>query len=87
VTNLNAQKLEDIDQAITNYKALKLKVAISELDLRWQAPGADNWDKASAAKPPPTPEARRTSRCLRQLFALFRNIAMPSIGSHSGTQR
>ncbi len=39
VTNINAQKLEQIDQAIEDYKALKLRVAISELDLTMAGAG------------------------------------------------
>ena len=39
VTNLNAQKFEQIEQAIENYKALKLKVAITELDVTMTGAG------------------------------------------------
>jgi GH35 family endo-1,4-beta-xylanase len=39
VTGMNAQKLEQIDQAIENYKKLGLKVAITELDLTMSGAG------------------------------------------------
>jgi GH35 family endo-1,4-beta-xylanase len=39
VTGLNARKLEEIEQAIVNYKNLKLKVAITELDVTMTGQG------------------------------------------------
>jgi GH35 family endo-1,4-beta-xylanase len=39
VTGMNAQKLEQIEQAIENYKKLGLKVAITELDLTMSGTG------------------------------------------------
>jgi endo-1,4-beta-xylanase len=50
VTNLNAQKFEDIERAITNYKALRLKIAISELDVTLTGAAAGNSDAVSVAK-------------------------------------
>jgi GH35 family endo-1,4-beta-xylanase len=48
--NLNAQKLEDIEQAITSYKTLKLKVAITELDLTMTGAGGGTTGARSAGR-------------------------------------
>ncbi|HTG75192.1 MAG TPA: endo-1,4-beta-xylanase, partial [Terriglobia bacterium] len=73
VANLNAQKLEDIDRAITNYKALQLKVAVSELDLTMTgAGGGQLGDRRGAPAAPPTPEALAAQAdAYAKLFALF----------------
>jgi len=74
VTNLNAQKLEDIDQAITNYKALKLKVAISELDLTMAGAGGGQLGQGQRGQTaPPSPEALAAQAdAYGKLFALFK---------------
>ena len=73
VTNLNAQKLEDIEQAITNYKALKLKVAISELDLTMTGGGGGQLGRGQRGETtPPSPEALAAQAdAYGKLFALF----------------
>jgi hypothetical protein len=73
VTNLNAQKLEQIDQAIENYKALKLKVAITELDVTMT--GAGGGQLGGGQRGTVTPPRQKRSRrkrmpmpdCLRYL--------------------
>jgi GH35 family endo-1,4-beta-xylanase len=68
VTNMNAQKLEQIEQAIEDYKALKLKVAISELDLTMA--GAGGGQRGAAV--PATPEALAAqAAAYARLFTLF----------------
>jgi GH35 family endo-1,4-beta-xylanase len=73
VTNLNAQKLEDIDKAITNYKALKLKVAISELDVTLTGAGGGQLGRGQRGNTaPPEPEALAAQAdAYSKLFALF----------------
>jgi GH35 family endo-1,4-beta-xylanase len=73
VTNLNAQKLEDIDKAITNYKALKLKVAITELDVTLTGAGDGQLGRGQRGNTtPPEPEALAAqAEAYGKLFALF----------------
>lgn len=73
VTNLNTQKLEDIDQAITNYKTLKLKIAISELDLTMTGAGGGQLGRGQRGNAtPPSPEALAAQAdAYAKLFALF----------------
>jgi GH35 family endo-1,4-beta-xylanase len=72
VTNVNAQKLEDIDRAITNYKSLQLKVAISELDLTMTGQGGGQLGQPGGGGAPPTPEALAAqAQAYARLFALF----------------
>jgi GH35 family endo-1,4-beta-xylanase len=49
VTGLNAQKLDQIDKAIENYKALKLKVAITELDVTMTGSGGGQFGGGGGA--------------------------------------
>jgi GH35 family endo-1,4-beta-xylanase len=67
------QKLDDIDQAITNYKALKLKVAISELDLTMTGAGGGQLGRGQRGNAtPPSPEALAgQADAYARLFALF----------------
>jgi GH35 family endo-1,4-beta-xylanase len=73
VSNLNAQKFEQIEQAIENYKALKLRVAITELDVTLTgAGGGQLGGQRGAPAVPPTPEALAAQAELyAKLFALF----------------
>ena len=73
VTNMNAQKLEQIEQAIEDYKALKLKVAISELDLTMAGAGGGQLGGGQrGAAVPATPEALAAqAAAYASLFTLF----------------
>jgi GH35 family endo-1,4-beta-xylanase len=72
VTSLNPQKLEQIDEAIENYKRLNLKVAITELDITMTGGGGGQLGQRGAVAPPPTPEALATqAQAYAKLFALF----------------
>jgi len=73
VANMNAQKLEQIEQAVENYKALKLKVAITELDLTMTGPGGGQLGgQRGAPAAPPSPEALAAQAdAYARLFALF----------------
>jgi GH35 family endo-1,4-beta-xylanase len=75
VPGLTAQKLEDIDRAIEDYKALKLKVAITELDVTIAGAGGGQLVGGrgrGAAATPPAPEALQAQADLYgKLFAIF----------------
>jgi GH35 family endo-1,4-beta-xylanase len=74
VTNLTPQKFEQIDQAISNYKALKLKVAITELDVTLTGAGGGQLGGRGRGEPPPppTPDALQAQAdAYGKLFALF----------------
>jgi len=73
-TGLTAQKLEEIDRAIDDYRTLKLKVAITELDVTLAGAGGGQLGGGRGAAPasPPTPEAlQRQSDAYTKLFAIF----------------
>jgi len=71
VGNLTDQKFEDIDKAIANYKALGLKVAITELDVTMTGQGGGQLGQRGAAVPV-TPEALAAQgQAYAKLFALF----------------
>ena len=75
VPGMTAQKLEDIDRAIEDYKALKLKVAITELDVTIAGAGGGQLGGGrgrGAAATPPTPEALQAQADVyAKLFAIF----------------
>jgi GH35 family endo-1,4-beta-xylanase len=74
VTNLNTQKFEQIEQAIENYKALKLKVAITELDVTITGAGGGQLRGQGQRGPaePLSPEALAAQAGVyATLFALF----------------
>jgi GH35 family endo-1,4-beta-xylanase len=73
VTNLNARKFEEIEQAIEGYKALKLKVAITELDVTLAGAGGGQLGRGQRAPaPPPTPDVLAAQADVyARLFALF----------------
>jgi len=73
VTGMTAQKLEQIDQAIDNYKALKLKVAISELDLTMAGAGGGQLGGGNrGGGTPPTAESLQAQAdAYAKLFAIF----------------
>jgi GH35 family endo-1,4-beta-xylanase len=58
VAAITPEKLDQIERAIENYKALKLKIAISELDLTMTGSGGGQLSRGQrGATEPPTPEA------------------------------
>ena len=73
VTGLTAQKFEEIEQAIVNYKALKLKVAITELDVTITGQGGGQLGRGQrGATTPPSDEALKAQAdAYAKLFALF----------------
>src|SRR5688572_30273828 len=73
VTNLNAEKFEQIEQAIENYKALGLKVAITELDVTMTGAGGGQLGRGQrGGGAPPTAEALAAqAEVYARLFALF----------------
>jgi GH35 family endo-1,4-beta-xylanase len=73
VMNLNEQKFEQIEQAIENYKGLKLKIAITELDVTMTGAGGGQLGRGQrGGGAPPTPEALAAQAdAYAKLFALF----------------
>jgi GH35 family endo-1,4-beta-xylanase len=73
VTGLTPQKLADIDRAISNYKALKLKVAITELDVTITGQGGGQLGRGQRGPvTPPSAEALKAqAEAYAQLFTLF----------------
>jgi GH35 family endo-1,4-beta-xylanase len=74
VNALTPEKFEEIDRAIADYKALKLKVAISELDVTLAGTGGGQLGggRRGAPPPPPTPEALQAQAdAYGKLFAIF----------------
>jgi GH35 family endo-1,4-beta-xylanase len=76
VSGLTAQKLEDIDRAIDRYKALKLKVAITELDVTLTGTGGGQLGGArgrgAEPPPPPSPDALQAQAdAYAKLFEIF----------------
>jgi GH35 family endo-1,4-beta-xylanase len=74
VARITDQKLDDIERAIENYKALKLKVAITELDLTMTGEGGGQLGggRGRGAAPPPSAEMLQAqAAAYAKLFALF----------------
>jgi GH35 family endo-1,4-beta-xylanase len=72
VPNMSAQKLEQIEQAIENYKALQLRVAITELDLTITGTGGGQLGQRGGPVAPPSAEALAAQAdAYAKLFALF----------------
>jgi GH35 family endo-1,4-beta-xylanase len=73
VPNMTPQKLEQIEQAIEDYQALKLKVAITELDVTLAGAGGGQLGGGRGTPPPPpTAEALQAqAEVYGKLFALF----------------
>jgi GH35 family endo-1,4-beta-xylanase len=74
VPAITAQKLEEIDQAIENYKGLKLTVAITELDLT--IAGAEGGQLGGGARslsvtPPSQESLQAQADAYAKLFAIF----------------
>jgi len=74
VPAITAQKLEQIEQAIEDYKALKLKVAITELDLTIAGDGGGQLGRGARGRDvaPPTSESLQAqANAYAKLFAIF----------------
>jgi GH35 family endo-1,4-beta-xylanase len=74
VPGLTPERFEQIEQAIVNYKALKLKVAITELDVTLAGAGGGQLGRGARGTPPPapTPEALQAqAEAYAKLFAIF----------------
>jgi GH35 family endo-1,4-beta-xylanase len=72
---MTTEKLDDIERAIENYKALKLKVAITELDLTMAGEGGGQLGRGGrgrgAAAPPSAEMLEAQAAAYAKLFALF----------------
>jgi len=75
IAALTPQKFEEIDRAIDDYKALKLKVAITELDITiGGAGGGQLGGQGRGATPPPPPSGdalQAQADAYAKLFAIF----------------
>jgi endo-1,4-beta-xylanase len=73
VTNINAQKLEEIERAIEDYRGLKLRVAITELDLTMAGAGGGQLGGGQrGASVPATPEGLDAqATAYAKLFTVF----------------
>lgn len=75
VTGLTPEKFDQIEQAILNYKALKLKVAITELDVTLAGAGGGQLGGGrgrGTPPPPPTADALEAqAEAYGKLFAIF----------------
>jgi endo-1,4-beta-xylanase len=71
--NMTPQKFEQIDQAIENYKALKLKVAITELDLTIGAGGGQlgGGGRGRGSTPASAESLQAQAEAYGKLFAIF----------------
>jgi GH35 family endo-1,4-beta-xylanase len=75
VASLTPERFEEIERAIEHYKALKLKVAITELDVTLDGAGGGQLGRRGGRgtpPPPPTPEALQAqAEAYGRLFAIF----------------
>jgi GH35 family endo-1,4-beta-xylanase len=69
---LTAQKYEEIDQAIDNYKSLKLRIAITELDVSVTGAGGGQLGRGQAAVEPPSADLLAAqAEAYAKLFTIF----------------
>ena len=69
---LTAQRYEEIERAIENYKALKLRIAITELDVSVTGTAGGQLGRGQAAADPPTPELLAAQAdAYGRLFTIF----------------
>jgi len=74
VARITTEKLDEIEKAIENYKALKLKVAITELDVTMAGEGGGQLGggRGRGATPPPTADMLEAQAvAYGKLFSLF----------------
>jgi GH35 family endo-1,4-beta-xylanase len=75
VARITNEKLDDIEGAIENYKALKLKVAITELDLTMTGEGGGQLGRGGRGRGPAAPPSAEMleaqAAAYGKLFALF----------------
>jgi GH35 family endo-1,4-beta-xylanase len=74
VTSLTPARYDEIEQAVVNYRALGLKVAITELDVTLSGAGGGQLGRGRRGTPPPTPtpEALQAQAdAYGRLFAIF----------------
>ncbi len=70
--SLTPQKYADIEKAIENYKALKLKIAITELDVSVTGTGGGQLGRGQAAAEPPSAELLAAQAdAYAKLFTIF----------------
>ena len=69
---LTAQRYEEIDRAIENYRALKLRIAITELDVSATGTAGGQLGRGQAAAEPPSPELLAAQAdAYGKLFTIF----------------
>ena len=74
LTGLTPQRFDDIDRTIADYKALKLEVAISELDVTLTGAGGGQLGGPGRGAPPPAPtdeQLAAQAEAYGKLFAIF----------------
>lgn len=69
---LTAQKYEEIEQAIEHFSALKLRIAITELDVSVTGTGGGQLGRGQAAPDPPSPDVLAAQAdAYAKLFTIF----------------
>jgi GH35 family endo-1,4-beta-xylanase len=73
LTGLTPERYQQIDDAIAHYKALKLKVAITELDVTLSGAGGGQLGGGRGAPPPPptAEQLQAQAEAYGKLFAIF----------------
>jgi GH35 family endo-1,4-beta-xylanase len=74
LTGLTPERYQQIDDAIAHYKALKLKVAITELDVTLSGAGGGQLGGGGRGTPPPPPTAEQLqaqAEAYAKLFGIF----------------
>ena len=74
LAGLTPERYQQIDDAIAHYKALKLKVAISELDVTLSGAGGGQLGGGGRGTPPPPPTAEQLqaqAEAYGKLFGIF----------------
>jgi GH35 family endo-1,4-beta-xylanase len=69
---LTPQRYEEIERAIENYRALNLRISITELDVSVTGTGGGQLGGAAATTPPPSPEVLAAQAdAYAKLFTIF----------------